>query len=1089
MEAEKRPQGDWPLSYAQERLWFLNQLLPGCPVYHIPAAWRLRGPLDLKALEQSLSALMERHEVLSTTFAFVDGHPIQKRAQGDALPLTIEDLSSWPLGQRDAAFDELIQAMIKRSFDLSQGPAWRIALFRLTDEENILLVIFHEIIGDDGSVKIFERELVALYSAFAQRDAPPLLLPELPLRYADIALRQRQNLQDEHLEAWLAYWRQQLETAPHVLELPGDATRPAAQTFWSASHTFSLPGSTFQAIQLLSQQADTTPFMTLLAAFQVLLFRYTEQEVLLVGTPISGRQAETEGTIGPLANTLVLRADLAGNPSFRELLARVQRTCVDAFAHQDLPFAQLVEAIQPERDLSRHPLVQVMFAFQAVSQHSTPAGRMGEVEMLPVSVERGMTTADLNIKLWEEADGLVGTIEYNRDLFREETIIRLAEHYRILLNSIAAKPAQRISDLPMLTQAERHQLLVEWNKTQVLYPTALLHRLFEDQVERMPDAVALVCAGDQLTYDALNRSANQVAHALRSQGVGPEISVGVLLERSPELAIGLLGVLKAGGAYVPLDPGYPKERLAIMLADAQVPVLLTQTKLQASLPTYAGKVICLDADSQVIAQASPENLDSGAQPENLAYVIYTSGSTGTPKGVMVTHSNVTRLFAATDAWYHFNERDVWTFFHSYAFDFSVWELWGALLYGGRVVVVPYLVSRSPEEFYKLLVRERVTVLNQTPSAFYQLIDLENAGLAGGDLSLRLVIFGGEALEIPKLKPWFDHHGDQQPQLVNMYGITETTVHVTYRPLTVADVNAGSGSVIGYPIPDLYIYVLDQHFQPLPIGIPGEMYVGGAGVARGYLNRPELTTERFIPDPFSVLPGSRLYRTGDQARYHANGDIEYLGRIDNQVKLRGFRIELGEIEACLKQIPLVKEAVVILRRDHAENAQLVAYVIPKQEGGITPDELERALLKDLPSYMMPAAFVLLAALPLSPNGKIDRRALPAPEVHREQDYIAPRNPTEGLVAQIWMEVLDLPRVSIHENFFKLGGHSLLVMRVLSRLRVTFQVEMPLQRFLEGPTVTSLCEAIEEMILAEVADIPDEEAEQELSKLAWGTEGHE
>jgi amino acid adenylation domain-containing protein len=1083
MEAEKRPQGDWPLSFAQERLWFLNQLLPGCPVYHIPAAWRLRGPLDLLALEQSLSALMERHEVLSTTFALVDGHPIQKRAQGDALPLIIEDLRAMPLVQQDAALDERIQATIKLSFDLSQGPVWRIALFRLADEENILLVIFHEIIADDWSVKIFERELVALYSVFAQRDATPPLLPELPLQYADFALRQRQKLQDEEREALLTYWRQQLETAPTVLELPGDAARHAAQTFWSASYTFSLPGPTFQDLQLLSQQADTTLFMLLLAAFQVLLFRYTEQESLLVGMSTSGRQAETEGTIGPLANTLVLRADLSGNPSFRELLARVQRTCVDAFAHQDLPFAQLVEAIQLERDLSRNPLVQIMFAFQPLAQRSTSIWRMGEVEMLPMSVERGMTTADLNITLRQEADGLVETIEYNRDLFREETIIRLAEHYRMLLNSIAANPAQRISDLPMLTQAERHQLLVEWNKTQAAYPTTLLHRLFEAQVEQTLDAVALVCAGDQLTYDALNRSANQVAHALRSLGVGPEIPVGVLLERSPELVIGLLGVLKAGGAYVPLDPGYPKERLAIMLADAQAPVLLTQTKLQASLPAYAGKVICLDADSQMITQASSENLDSGTQPENLAYVIYTSGSTGTPKGVMVTHSNVTRLFAATDAWYHFNERDVWTFFHSYAFDFSVWELWGALLYGGRVVVVPYLVSRSPEEFYTLLVRERVTVLNQTPSAFYQLIDLENAGLACGDLSLRLVIFGGEALEIPKLKPWFDHHGDQQPQLVNMYGITETTVHVTYRPLTVADVNSGSGSVIGYPIPDLYLYVLDQHFQPLPIGIPGEMYVGGAGVARGYLNRPELTAERFIPDPFSALPDSRLYRTGDLARYHANGDIEYLGRIDHQVKLRGFRIELGEIEACLKRLPLVQEAVVILRRDHVENAQLVAYVVPKQEGGITPDDLERALLKDLPIYMMPAAFVLLSALPLSPNGKIDRRALPAPDIQREQVYIAPRNPTEELVAQIWMEVLGLPRVGIHENFFKLGGHSLLVMRVLSRLRVTFQIDMPLQRFLERPTVASLCEAIEEIILAEVADIPDEEAEQELSKLAW------
>lgn len=612
--------------------------------------------------------------------------------------------------------------------------------------------------------------------------------------------------------------------------------------------------------------------------------------------------------------------------------------------------------------------------------------------------------------------------------------------------------------MPPLTLAERQRILVDWNATQTAHPlNTCVHQLFEAQAERTPEAIALAFEGEQLTYRVLNQRSNQLAYHLQQLGVGPEVLVGISAERSIELVVGLLGILKAGGAYVPLDPNHPKERLAVMLADAQVPVLLTQTKVQAALPAYAGTIINLDAGSQATSQDNTENLDSGVRPENLAYVIYTSGSTGTPKGVMVTHRNVTRLFAATDDWYHFHERDVWTLFHSYAFDFSVWELWGALLYGGRVVVVPYLVSRSPEEFYQLLVSEHVTVLNQTPSAFYQLIDAEHAGRVKGNLSLRLVIFGGEALDIPRLKPWFDRHGDQQPQLVNMYGITETTVHVTYRPLTAADANAGSGSVIGYPIPDLHIYVLDQHLQPLPLGVPGELYVGGDGVARGYLNRSELTNQRFIPDPFHPQPGARLYKTGDLARTLSDGDLEYLGRIDQQVKIRGFRVELGEIESVLRQHPSIHEAVVALREDAPGDKRLVAYLVPVARERFAAGALREILAAQLPDYMLPAVFVLLEALPLTLNGKLDRQGLPTPgkgTILRDEGYEPPRTPAEVYLAALWAEMLGVGPIGVSDNFFELGGHSLLATRVLARVQERFHVELPLSTLFEAPTVAGL-----------------------------------
>jgi amino acid adenylation domain-containing protein len=943
------------------------------------------------------------------------------------------------------------------------------------------------------------RELAALYDAFCA--GKPLALPELPIQYPDFAVWQRQWLRGEILENQLSYWKNQLADAPARLGLPTDRPRPPMQTYRGSRQSLMLSEALTTKLKALSLHEKVSLFMTLLAAFQTLLYRYTGHHDIIIGSPIAGRnRSELEGLIGFFANTLVLRTDLSGDPSFRQLLGRVRKVALEAYAHQDLPFERLVEELKPERNFSHSPLFQLMFALQNAP---VTALRLKGLTVNPLQVERETATFDLSLLMIEEAGALKGIVEYNTDLFDGTTIGRMTCHLQTLLEGITSNPDQRLSDLPLLTKAERQRLLVEWNDSKRDYPRdTCIHELFEAQVERTPDAIAVVFGEEQLTYRELNVRANQLAHYLSKLGVGPETLVGICLERSLEMVAGMLGVLKAGGAYVPLDPTYPKDRLAFMLLDSQARVMLTQSELLSQLPEMTGdgrpatkdgrerspvvgvqSIICLDTDWDIIARESTENPVSTVNPENLAYVIYTSGSIGKPKGVLINHANITRLLHATHSWFHFDQNDVWTLFHSYAFDFSVWEIWGALLYGGRLVVVPYWVSRSPEMFYKLLSGKNVTVLNQTPSAFRQLIQAEESSIEPGELALRLVIFGGEALDFRTLRPWFDRHGDQHPRLVNMYGITETTVHVTYRPITAADLSGSRDNLIGVQLPDLEVYVLDQNRNPVPIGVPGELYVGGAGVGRGYLNRPDLTADRFIPNPFHPGQGERLYRSGDLVRYLPNRDIEYLGRIDAQIKIRGFRIELGEIESVLSQHPAVREAIV-LAPEETENPKsespnseipnsksaignsqwlgrrLVAYVVSAQQPP-TVTELNRFLRKKLPEYMVPASFVFLDALPLTPNGKVDRRNLPAPDQCRpeqESPFIAPRTPVEEVLANIWAELLKVKRVGIHDNFFELGGHSLLITQVASRIQQAFQVNLPLRTLFDAPTITLLSAAV-------------------------------
>ncbi|MEH2023712.1 non-ribosomal peptide synthetase [Nostoc sp.] len=1073
MLQEKVRQVDiFPMSFGQQRLWFLDQLQPGNFANHIWAALRLTGFLNQAAFLQTLDEIVRRHEVLRTTFATMEGKPVQVIIPTLSLTLptiNLEDLSEI---EQETEVKKLVIQEIQQPFNLTKAPLLRATLLRLNQREHILIFTMHHVISDGWSMGVLIKEIAALYEAFSTGRLSPL--SQLPIQYVDFAAWQQRSLQGDLLQSQISYWKNQLKDAPKLLELPTDYPRPAVSSFRGATYSFELSDDLSVALNKLSQQYGSTLFMTLLAAFQTLLWRYTGSEDIVVGSPVANRnRTELEGLIGFFVNTIVLRTNLAGNPTFEELLTRVRKVALAGYAHQDLPFDQLVEELQSQRNLSHTPLFQVMFVLQ---NSPMPALELPGLTLSVLDVDNGTAKFDLTLEITEKAQKLFANLEFNTDLFQESTIKRMAGHFQTLLKSIVANPELRLSELSLLTEPEKHQLLLEWNETKVEYPQQLcIHQLFEAQVEKTPNAIAVVFENHQLTYRELNARANQLAHYLQKLGVKSEVLVGICVERSLNMVISILAILKAGGGYIPLDPAYPKERLAFILQDAEVSVLLTQQHLIENLPQHQTNVVCLDTDWENITQQSQQNPISECTTDNLAYIIYTSGSTGQPKGVLVNHSNVVRLFAATEPWYKFNQNDVWTLFHSIAFDFSVWELWGALLYGGKIVIVPYWLSRSPEDFYKLLLTQQVTVLNQTPSAFSQLIQVEESlGTAFG-LNLRLVIFGGEALQLESLRPWFERHGDQSPQLVNMYGITETTVHVTYRPLVKADLEVGLGSIIGRPIPDLQVYLLDRYQQPVAIGVKGEMYVGGAGVTRGYLNRPELTTERFISHPFSSKPNARLYKSGDLARYLPNGDIEYLGRIDEQVKIRGFRIELGEIEALISQHLAVRETVVVV----SESQRIVAYLVPQTEQTLVISELRSFLESKLPSYMIPAAFVLLEALPLTPNGKVDRKALREPDSARpelETVYQPPQTEVEKTIADIWQKVLQVEDVGIHDNFFELGGHSLLLVQVNSKLREVFQKDLSVLDLFRYPTINSLAsylnQANNQQTFSDVTDIVTE-----------------
>ena len=1035
--------GSAPLSYAQQRLWFLAQLDPHSTAYNNTRAYKVSGNLNLPALQQSIDAIIRRHESLRTTFVIQAGEPIQLIQPAQSLPITLVDLRHLSTAEQTAEGRRWATAENQRPFDLTQELMRRVILLRLAEDEHLLLLTSHHIASDGWSTGVFWRELSALYAAFTQGQPSPL--PELPVQYADYASWQRQLLQGERLATLLCYWQEQLAGAPGLLNLPLDFSRPAQQNSAGAVWRFSLPPSLTNALKTLARQNEATLFMTLLAAFQVLLSRYANQTDIVVGTPIAGRQhPELEGLIGMFVNTLVMRADLSGNPSFRSLLQQVRNRALGAYAHQELPFERLVETLQPMRSLSHHPIFQVMFVHQ-----NTPKSPFElldlQVERLPVAGETAKF--DLSLSVTETSTRFDGQLEYDTALFLPSTIERMAGHYTRLLESIITNPDCPIEQLPLLTNAERHQLLVEWNNTATEYPREqCIHQLFEEQVERTPEAVALIFGEEQLTYRQLNARANQLAHYLIQLGVGPEVLVGIYVERSLEMIIGILAILKAGGAYVPIDPLLPQERISFMLQDAQIKVLLTEQRWLSALPLPKPLVVCLDLPPTAIADQNQENPVSLGQPSNLAYVIYTSGSSGLPKGAMITHQNLSNHFH----WRHLagmicaEDRIIQN--TTISFDAAALEIFPPLLTGASVVIAQPGTFQDIDYMIKTIIKEQITLLDLPPSLLPLFLAAPQFSYC---TSLRQVRFGGEAITVELKEKFLAQTGID---LFNGYGPTETTIAVLYhrcqpaKPLYTVP--------IGKPIANTQIYILDDHLNPVPVGIAGNLYIGGDCVGRGYLNRPELTQQNFIPNPFAK---GQLYKSGDLACYLSNGDIQFLGRKDNQVKIRGFRVELGEIEAALNSHPAVREVVVVARENERGDKQLVAYVV----SSATQKVLRAYLDSKLPNYMLPSAYVQLDALPLMPNGKVDRLALAARpiEIVSEQPYAPPVTPVENQIADIWCGVLGRQQVGLYDNFFAIGGHSLRATQVISRLRDGLRVEVPLRTLFEEPTLLGFAKRVE------------------------------
>ncbi|MEG4574238.1 amino acid adenylation domain-containing protein [Microcoleus sp. N3A4] len=1127
----------FPLSFAQQRLWFLNQLQPNSAFYNIPLGLHFSGQLNIAALESSLQLLINRHEILRTNFIAVDGEPVQAIAATRDFTLPVVDFRPLPASEREIEYEKLASQSVMYVFNLAQEPLLRAQLVQLTPTENVLLLTVHHIIFDGWSVNIFVQELTTIYSALVEHHAPTL--PEIYLQYVDFAVWQRQWLQEEVLQSQLAYWQQKLAGMPALLELPADRPRPTVQSFRGETQVFKIEQDISEALVSLSQQQGVTLFMLLLTAFKVLLYRYTNQSDIVVGTPVANRQhSQIQGLIGFFVNNLVLRTNLSGNPTFLQLLKQVRGVVLEAYDHQHLPFEKLVEALHPERNLSCTPLFQVALVLE---HEPTSAVILKDLTInLSEPGENHTAKLDLSLSLYKTEQGLTGAFEYSTDLFNATTIARMIEHWQTLLAGIVANPEQRLSDLPLLTAIEQHKLLVEWNQTEQDYSQNLcIHQVFEEQVEQTPNAVAVIFKEEQLTYRELNARANRLARHLQTLGVGPEVLVGICMERSLEMIVGLLGILKAGGAYVPIDPAYPSERIAYMLDDSQLPVLLTQQKLVASFPEHQARVVCLDSDWQEISAMPELSLITGVTPDNLAYVIYTSGSTGKPKGVLIPHSGLLNLVFWHQHAFEVTSSDRATQLAGTAFDASVWEVWPYLALGASIYLIKPEILLSPEKLRDWVVDKQITITFVPTPIAEKLLSVQWSK----DVALRIMLTGGDKLhQYPSASIPF--------KVVNNYGPTENTV-VTTSGLVVCDSTDNTLPHIGRPIDNTQVYILDRYLQPVPIGVAGEVHIASVGLARGYLNRPDLTAEKFIFNPFSNQPSSRLYKTGDLARYLPDGNIEYLSRIDNQVKIRGFRIELGEIEAVLANHPNVRSVTVIDREDAPGDKRLVAYLVsslipdripyhsecqlelngnaitihtqdistggvglvgvlaiergksvrvhmqlpgeseprwlsgtvvwsrPPQAGirfHLTPSEqaqidqsvdyqldtqdlwktlqrtvtrnLRHYLKQKLPDYMIPSAFVLMKALPLTPNGKIDTKALPKPYSAHQQlatNFVAPRTEAEQTLAQIWCEVLHLQQVSIHDNFFEVGGDSILSIQIISRANIAGLQLTPKQIF--------------------------------------------
>jgi amino acid adenylation domain-containing protein len=1049
--------GALPLSFAQQRLWFMDQLEEQSPTYNMPSALRLTGALDRVALERSLSEILRRHEILRTSYRLVDGEPVQHIHRPAPIGLEIVDLAGISLSEQSERVRQLADAEALRPFSLQDGPLIRATLLILSADEHVLLMTMHHIVSDGWSIGLIGRELSILYAAFLRGQPSPL--EELDIQYADFAHWQRQWLQGPEYQAQLGYWRQHLQGAPGVIELQTDRPRPPVQSYRGKTEVAFVDDQTRQQLHGLGRQAGTTLFMTLLAAFAILMRRYSDQEDLVIGTPIANRnRPEVESLIGFFANTLPLRLDLSGDPDFKTLLRRVHGTTIGAYENQDIPFEKIIEELNIERDLSRNPLVQAVFVLQNAPLHASGSSSAGLENILiePVAFETGTVRLDMEVHVWEENSGLKVEFIYNTDLFDADTIARMAANYTNLLQLIAADPEQRVSQVPILAAAERDLVLSHWNNTACSYTRdRCIHHFIAEHAARTPQAVAVACADQQLTYAQLNDRANRLARRLIGMGVGPDVPVAICVDRSLDMAVGLLGILKAGGAYVPIDPAYPRERLLFMLTDSKAALLISDcTVLDAAAAKamkISARILYLDEDGGDAEGHDEGDVETPVGSENLAYIIYTSGSTGIPKGVQVRHRTVINLIQGVHPRLNISRADVWTVFHSYSFDLSVWEIWSPLVSGGKLVVVPYQVTQDSQAFHQLLHQQQVTILNQTPSFMRQLMQLDNFDDKGVPGSLRQIICGGEALP-QELAEQLLERGFS---VWNFYGPTEATVWTTVKEVKRAASPKGIVS-IGAPIANARVYVLDDALQPVPVGAKGELHIGGEGLALGYFNRPDLSAEKFIPDPFDERPGTKLYKTGDMARWMSIGEIEYLGRIDSQVKVRGFRIELGEIEKVLAQHPGVGEAMVIVREDDPGDKRLTAYVVAN---GDLPsaEDLRRYLREKLPAYMVPQAFMEMDRIPLSSNGKIDRSKLPTPgdgsQLSGGVEYCPPRTDTEKKITDIWLQVLGLKQIGVHDNFFDAGGYSFLLVKVCNTLREEFSSEIKVVDLFQYPTIAS------------------------------------
>lgn len=1032
------------LSFAQQQVWLHAQLAADVPLYHEVLILEHTGPLERVALERSFNEILRRHEILRTTFPSVDGSVIPSVAEQQRVELPLTELNALPERQRTAELLRIATEEVRQPFDLANGPLMRVRLvglskLGLSQENYVLIVILHNLVADEQSLNVLARELDTLYQAYSTGEPSPL--PELPLQYADYAHWHWNWFEGDVLEQHIAYWRKRLAGVPAALELPTDRQRPPVQGFRGTRESFVLSKGLSESLKELSEREGATLFETLLAAFQTLLSRHTGQPDIVVGAIVPGRQeVGTERLIGLFAHTVLIRTDMEGDPAFRELVWRVRDLSRRDREYQSMPFDRLVSELQPEREPSRNPLFQVLYSLTPSTSTAQLSWKTANLE-----VDSGATKVDLQLQLSDRPEGVSGRFIYNTEIFDAATIGRLAGHFQTLLQGIVNNPDQHLSRLPLLSQAERHQLLVEWNSEPTDYPSdRCVHQLFESQVERTPNATAVAFENERLTYGELNRRANQLAHYLAKLGVGPDVLVGILVERSLDMVVGLMGILKAGGAYVPLDPAYPQERVAFMLEDSEVRVLLTQRHLLGSVPDSRAKVVVLDSDWHEIAKEEAGNPVDNVASRNLAYVIYTSGSTGKPKGVQIPHRAVVNFLTSMSEKPGLTAEDRLLAVTTLSFDIAGLEIYLPLSVGASFEIVSREVSSDGSRLLDKLAKSSPTVMQATPATWRMLLE------AGWEGNPRLkILCGGEAIS----RKLADQLLQRAGSLWNMYGPTETTIWST-----TAKVDPGQNAVsIGQPIANTQLFILDKVLQPVPIGVAGELHIGGDGLARGYLHRPELTAEKFVPDPFSPDPEARLYKTGDLVRYLPSGDIEFLGRIDHQIKVRGFRIEMGEIEAVLRQHDAVNETVVVVREDTPGNQRLVAYFVPAQESASIASELREFLKAKLPEYMVPSAFVPLKAMPLTPNGKVNRRALPAPDqtdLAPSAKFAAPKDVVESRLIQIWESVLGVRPIGVRHNFFELGGHSLVAVKLMNRVERAFGKKLAIATLLQAPTIQQL-----------------------------------